>query len=559
MKQETAREGGDTILRTESLPFADIPGQTALFLHYQQDAPSLRRFYPAAVESVSALAGNVSGVLNAYTTDRNRLCQALIEINQKAGASDATFNNIELLRDDDSVAIVTGQQAGLFTGPLYTLYKALTVIKTAADLREAGIKAVPVFWVASEDHDFPEVSNTFALDTQGDLVEALYSSAPPVENLQVGLIEIDASIRETVRSLIEALPSTEFTRYLDQTLTTKTAAEGTGYGDAFSRLLISLLGKYGIVIFDPLHPEIKELAAPVYHEAIMGSDEIVARLRGRDAALKEAGYHSQVLVEDDYFPMFLHSADGARRSIRKAAGGELRVKDTGEKFTVEELAALAEASPERFSPTVVLRPVVQDFLLPTLCYFGGGAEIAYFAQNSVVYEVLGRPVTPILHRQSFTIVSSKHKRTLEKYGLDLKDLFAGSEKVLKDIVDEYLNPGLSLTFAEVEEKINTELNRLDRELSHLDPTLGANLATRRRKIVYHIAALRDKAYRAQSREDEVVHRRIMSLFTALLPHGHLQERTLGAATFLNLYGPYFIDWIYDSIDLNDKGHRIIYL
>lgn len=558
MKQKTARESGDTSLRIESLPFADIPGQTDLFVRYQQDAASLRRFYPNAAETVLDLACNIPVVLEAYTNDRARLCSVLKEINENAGAGVETFKNIELLRESDSVAIVTGQQAGLFTGPLYTLYKALTVIKTAADLSERGVKAVPVFWVASEDHDFREVANTFALDPQGDLVEAIYTSSPAAGNLQVGLVEIDGSIRETIDGLIDSLPATEYTSDLGKLLN-DTMAEGTGYGEAFSRLLIGLLGKYGIIIFDPLHEEIKQMAAPVYREAIERSDEIVKRLRARDTELKEAGYHSQVLVEEDYFPLFLHSANGARHSIRKTAEGELKVKDTGEKFTVEELAALADAHPERFSPTVVLRPVVQDHLLPTLCYFGGGAEIAYFAQNSVVYETLGRPVTPIIHRQSFTIVPSKHKRTLEKYGLEFTGLFAGSEKVLKDIVDKYLNPKLALTFADVEEKVNTEMNRLDQELSHLDPTLAANLATRRRKIVYHIAALRKKAYNAQSREDEVVHRRIVSLFTALLPNGHLQERTLGITTFLNQYGPYFIDWVYDSIDLEDKGHRIIYL
>lgn len=558
VKQETARESGDTSLRIESLPFADIPGQTALFVRYQENAPSLRRFYPNAVGSVSDLADRVPEALDSYGGDRSRLCNALVEINKRVGASEETFKNLDLLRESDSVAIVTGQQAGLFTGPLYTLYKALTVIKTAADLRARDVKAVPVFWVASEDHDFREVANTFALDSQGDLVEAVYASEPIVENLQVGHIEMDGSIRETVRGLVGSLPATEFTAGLSDLLN-EASAEGAGYGDAFSRLLATLLEKYGIIIFDPLHPEIKRMAAPVYRQAIARSGEIVKRLRARDNELKEAGYHSQVLVEEDYFPLFLQSEDGARHPIRKTAEGELTVKDTGEKFTIEELAVLAENAPERFSPTVVLRPVVQDYLLPTLCYFGGGAEIAYFAQNSVVYETLGRPVTPVMHRQSFTIVPSRHKRTLEKYGLEFAGLFAGSETILKDIVDEYLNPKLAFTFADVEERVNTEMNRLDQELSHLDPTLAANLATRRRKIVYHIAALRKKTYNAQSRADEVVHRRIVSLFTALLPNGNLQERTLGIAAFLNQYGPYFINWVYDSIDLEDKGHRIIYL
>ena len=206
-----------------------------------------------------------------------------------------------------------------------------------------------------------------------------------------------------------------------------------------------------------------------------------------------------------------------------------------------------------------MRPVVQDYLLPTAGYFGGGAEIAYFAQNSVLYEVLQRPVTPILHRQSFTIIEAKHARTLKKYDLDLTRLFDGFENVLPAIVEKYLNRETARDFAEAEEIINTQLNRLDQNLSRTEPTLSENLATRRRKILYHIGALRTKFHYAQIRKDETIQRQIEAAFTALLPHHALQERTLNVLTFLNAHGLYFIDWIYEAIDLDDKGHRIIYL
>jgi bacillithiol synthase len=202
---------------------------------------------------------------------------------------------------------------------------------------------------------------------------------------------------------------------------------------------------------------------------------------------------------------------------------------------------------------------VQDFLFPTVCYFGGGAEIAYFAQNSEVYRILDRPVTPILHRQSFTVVEAKHGRTLEKYGLSFTDLFAGMDAVLPRIVDKFIDPNTARIFAEAEEKINTELNRLDQTLSQMDVTLAANLATRRRKIIYHIGALRKKYHFRRAERDETIGRRVRNAFTALMPHGHLQERTLNAASFADRLGPAFIDIIYDSIDLDDKGHRVIYL
>jgi len=558
VKQETARQNGNIILRTKSLSFADIPGQTRLFTDYQQDPLKLSEFYPAAVSSYTGVAGRVSGVLANYKTDRSALCDALDEINKNCGAGEKTFENIALLRRTDCVAVVTGQQAGLFTGPLYTIYKALSVIKMAECLCERGITAVPVFWTASEDHDFEEVSNAFALNAQGELVEVKVSPGPLPEGLPVGYVKLDASIAKTIDDLLSELPVTDFTAELKAALS-EAWSEGAGYAEAFSRLLSRMLRKYGLIIFDPLHPQMKRLAAPVYRNAVERSAGIVSALIERDKKLKAEGYHSQVLVEEDYFPLFLHSEDGTRHSLRKIKDGKFRTKDKAREFAVEELAELAAAEPQKFSPTVVLRPVVQDYLLPTVCYFGGGAEIAYFAQNSVVYEALGRPVTTVLHRQSFTVVAAKHARTMEKYGIEFTGLFEGEEKVRARVVEKFLNPETAQAFAETEEKINTELDRLHRILSELDPTLANNLATRRRKIIYHIGALRKKFYYSQARRDEVVHRRIETLFTALLPNKALQERAVNITAFLDLYGPYFIDWVYDAIDLDDRGHRLIYL
>jgi uncharacterized protein YllA (UPF0747 family) len=226
---------------------------------------------------------------------------------------------------------------------------------------------------------------------------------------------------------------------------------------------------------------------------------------------------------------------------------------------LDELAEIAESEPSRFSPSVVLRSVVQDYLLPTVCYFGGAAEIAYFAQSGEVYRILNRPQTTILHRQSFTVIEPKHARTLEKYGLELKDLFTGLENLHPQIVEKYLNSETARLFTEAEQKINVELNRLDQNLSTIEPTLADNLATRRRKILYHVAALRNKFHRAEISRDEVTRRRLETMFASVLPHKHLQERTLNVSNFLDRYGLYFIDWIYEAIDLDDKGHRIIYL
>jgi len=461
-----------------------------------------------------------------------------------------------LLRQAECVAVVSGQQAGLFTGPLYSIYKALSAVRAAECLRGRGLKAVPVFWAATEDHDFEEVSKAIVLDRDSRLV-SVTSETSRGDNVPVGQIDLDSSIREDIDSLAKYLKPTEFSDDL-RSLLNDSWKPGISFGVAFAKMLASLTAEYGLLILDPLHKTIKELAKPIYLEAIKKADDIVDVLLNRSKELTDDGYETQVAITDDYFPLFWHSDDGQRLPLRKTPKGKYRAKGTDVEFTSEELAKTASDDPGRFSPNVVLRPAVQDYILPTVCYFGGAAEIAYFAQNSEVYRVLERPITPILHRQSFTVIEAKHRRTLQKYGLGFTDLFRGLGDLLPMIVDKFLDRDAARTFAEVEEHINTQLNRLDRELNEIDPTLAENLATRRRKIIYHIAALRDKARRVELNKDQEIKRRFEALFESVLPHGGLQERVINVTYFLDQYGMKFIDWMYRAIDLDDKSHRVIY-
>jgi bacillithiol synthase len=549
---------GSVILQTESVPFAEISGQSKLFIKYQQNPLALKEFYPSVVESHTQISARIPEVLANHKADRDLLCNALEDMNVNCGAGAKTLENIKLLREDDCVAVVTGQQAGLFSGPLYTIYKALSAVKMTECLRGRGYKVVPVFWIATEDHDFEEVSKTFVIGKTGELDELKNEPKRCYENLPVGTIKLDESIKATVEELFTDLSNTEFTEELRRLIDQSWNAE-TYFGDAFAKLLTKLFGEYGLIILCPLDPRLKQLAAPVYKEAIEKSSEIVDALRKRSDELQEKGYHAQVLVGEDYFPLFWQASDKTRNALKKSEQGTFKTKDASREFTLEELAEIAEKEPTRFSPSVVLRSVVQDYILPTVCYFGGAAEIAYFAQSGEVYRLLNRPPTPIFHRQSFTVIEPKHGKTLEKYNLELKNLFVGYENLLPSIVEKYLNSDTAKIFAEAEEKINIELNRLDQNLSQIEPTLAENLAKRRRKIIYHIGAMRNKFHHAQIRKDETLQRQIETMFTALLPHKHLQERTLNITYFLNRYGFNFVDWIYQAIDLDDKGHRVIYL
>ncbi|HLA96022.1 MAG TPA: bacillithiol biosynthesis cysteine-adding enzyme BshC [Pyrinomonadaceae bacterium] len=560
MKQEIACPGpmGNVTLRAESLPFASIPGQSKLFVQYQSDPLSLKRYYPNVIESHTQIADRIPEVLANHKADRKLLCDALEETNNKFGATQQTLDNIAMLRDDDTVAVVTGQQAGLFSGPLYTIYKALSAVRMAECPRGRGFKAVPVFWVATEDHDFEEVSNTFVIGKKGSVVELKNEPKRCYQNLPVGYIKLDDSITETIDELFRELAPTEFTDEL-KALISESWTPGAYFGDGFGILLTKLLGKYGVIVLCPLNNALKQLAAPMYVEAIKKSAEIVTALQERSAKLVEDGYTAQVLIGDDYFPLFWQARDDTRNALKKSKEGTFKTKDGTREFTLHELAEIAAHEPYRFSPSVVLRSVVQDYILPTVCYFGGGAEISYFAQSGEVYRILGRPVTPIIHRQSFSFIETKHAKTLSRYDLEFADLFAGIEALLPGIVEKHLNQDAATLFADVEERINIELHRLDEGLSAIDTSLVENLAKRRRKILYHIAALRNKFHHVQLRKDETIQRRIETMFTALMPNGALQERSLNIGYFIDRYGVNFVDWIYKAIDLDDKGHRLIYL
>ena len=546
------------LFRIETLPFSDVPNQSKLFQKYQENPSELAHFYGLDINSHTQISQVIPEVLENYKTDRQILCDTLEEMNKGCGASGKTLENIKLLREPDCVAVVSGQQAGLFTGPLYTIYKALSAVKLTECLHGRGIKAVPVFWIATEDHDFAEVSKVTVLGQRGDLIELKNEPHKCYENLPVGYVALDESIKTTINELFQTLPQTEFTNELHG-LVEDSWQTGVDFGTAFAKMLTKVLGKYGLIMLCPLNEQLKKLAAPLYVEAIKKSKEIVEALQSRSQELEKNSYHAQVFVADDYFPLFWQAKNKTRHALKQTKNGTYKVKDIEREFTLEALADLAAQHPDRFSPSVVLRSVVQDYLLPTVTYYGGAAEIAYFAQSAEIYKILNRPQTPIMHRASFTLIEPKHAKTLGKYDLELKDLFAGLENITPQIVEKYLNKEMANIFAEVEEKINVQLEYLNRNLVELEPTLAENLANRRRKILYHVSNLRRKFQHAQIQKDQVVQRQIETLFASLVPHKSLQERTLNIISFLNLYGLNLIDWVYDAIDLDDKEHRILYL
>jgi bacillithiol synthase len=551
----TPEESG---LRVETIPFDRIPHQSRLFLDYLRDPIALREFYPGAVRFHHELQERAPEVLAAHQTDRNSLCDALQDMNAAWGAGEETLKNIQLLRDSDCLAVVSGQQAGLFSGPLYTIYKALSAVKLAGCLTQRKTKAVPVFWIATEDHDFAEVAKVEFIGRDCKLAQVEASKELHQEGRPVGRVILDSSINTVVDQLLELLPSSEFTPDLEVVLR-DSWRPGRSYGEAFARMMTSLLGHHGLVLLDPLDPRMKALAAPLYAKAALSAHEIAAAIEARSRKLVEAGYHAQVTASENSFPLFIHDESGARHALTRSADGKYTTKQTDKAYTAEEISNLALARPERFSPNVTLRAVVQDYLLPTIAYCGGAAEIAYFAQTAEVYRLLERPTTPILPRSSLTMIERHTGRVLERYGLTLVDLFAGPENVLKRVVEEHLGAEAAKSFAKTEGAVNSELDELREQLRNVDPTLADALETGRRKINHQLEGLRTRFHRAQMARDEAAHRQLLRAFDQLYPNKDLQERHINITSLLARHGRYVVDWIYNAINIGSNDHQIVYL
>ncbi len=551
MTEETAigQTGGSA-----TISFREIPRTTRLYQDYLYAFERVAQFYNEEGLSLDALARHAR-TISGQSFARNEVAEALRERNLAAGATPATLENIERLRRPDSVVIITGQQAGLFGGPLFTIYKALTAVKIAEHLRGVGINAVPLFWIASEDHDFEEINHTQVIDREGHLRRVVYTACPPREGKPVGQIEICEEIGTNIDELLAALPESEFVSRLESDLR-QCYVSGRDFAEAFGCLMMRLIGHHGIVLINPLDERLKMLAGEIYERALVRLPDFAASLVRQSASLETSGYHAQVHTGPEVVPLFAMD-DGRRTALILRDDGRLALKGSSRSLDYDETVKCVRQCPDHFSPNVTLRPIVQDFLLPTAAIIGGAAEIAYFAQIRPGYQLLDRPAPLILPRASLTLVEKRHAKTMTKFNLRLQDLFEGNEAVMRRVVERSLDQETARTFDETEKSIAGQLDRLRTSLQAVDPTLAEALKGGREKILYQLQNLRTRFINNRSRRDEATHQQIERLTTQLYPHRNLQERELNVVFFLARYGYGLIDRLYEEIDPGCHDHRLV--
>jgi bacillithiol biosynthesis cysteine-adding enzyme BshC len=513
------------------IPFREIPDTTKLFASFLEDFGQVAGYYahPPSEAGIDAAAREIQ--LDAAS--RSTLVAILRDQNRRFGADASTEKNLDRLAAG-AAAIVTGQQAGLFSGPAYTLYKAVSALACAEQLTSRGTDAVPIFWLATEDHDLAEVNHAI-WNTRSGLAEYTL----PADESDTGKRVGEVHFTEPVDSLVAVASQTLEGAFVDDITRAlkETYAAGETYGSAFGKLLAKLLAGRGVIFIDQLDARLHRLMAPVFHSTLDQDESLRNALLDRAKDLEQRGFHAQVKVTRETTLLF-YTVEGRREPVRSHNGKFSAGKVS---FTREQLSALIEKTPEDFSPNALLRPVVQDTLLPTAAYIGGPSEIAYMAQAQIAYkQILGR-MPAILPRASFTIVQPPIANLLEKYGLGIRDFFQGRQHLRKKMEAKSLPSDLAKSFDAGEESIRSLLAAYEEPLKKLDPSLVGVLQSAESKMLYQFGKLKGKAAEAENFRTGILDRHERILLDSLYPHRGLQERSLCALPFLAEYGPALLD------------------
>lgn len=508
-----------------ALSAAQLPHQPKLFLAYLKKFEKVKAFYPhpPTIQAVT----RASRELDYPEARRAEVTAILSKQNAGLGAGAETNSNLERLAKG-AVAVVSGQQVGLFGGPAYSIYKALTAIQIAEELTLGGIEAVPVFWMATEDHDLEEVRHTSWFDA-GKVIrfELPDGNEPgkPVGRIPLG--EEGQRLAHEAAGLLEKDGGDLLAQYLVESYKTEET-----YGSAFGKLFARLFAPQGLILMDPLDAGLHKVAAPLYQHALAERDELNEKLLERGRELERAGFEATVKVTAKSTLLF-HFENSARQVV-SASNGEFHA---GEKsWGREDLVHLTHREPEAFSPNALFRPVVQDYLVPSIASIAGPTEIAYLAQAEVVYQHLLGRMPVVLPRAGFTLIDAKAGKLLRKYGLEVEEVWAGSQDLRRKMEKQSVPGSLAEDFERGEQYIAGMLAKLGEKIEALDPTLKGTVEKTKEGVEFHLEKLRRKAGMALDQRAGLVAAHEQHLESLLNPHKMLQERELCLLPFLARWG-----------------------
>ncbi len=525
-------------MHTECYPVSILPRLSRLFLDYAESRQPLTPFYPTSPYAQQWTPPAQDPTL------RDRIADLLEAQNRSFNAGPATLANIARLRQG-APAIVTGQQVTLFGGPLFTLFKAATAIRKAKDTG-----AVPIFWLATEDHDLDEADHV-VLPSRHEL--HTLRLAHEANSRPVGAVPLGPGIRPLLDQAAELLGPGPILDAIEAAYTPDAT-----FAQAFARLLTAVFADHGLILIDAASRDFHALGVPVLRHAIEHAAELESALLERSTLLEERGYHAQVLVAPSSSLLFLIDEEtNARLALKRKNDHWVAGKKS---YSTQELLAILDSTPHRLSPNALLRPVFQDFLLPTMAYIGGPAEIAYFAQSQVLYDaILGR-TTPVIPRLSATLVEPAVATVLARHEVPLDDVLRSHPDQLAQRLGARAIP------IEGKRKLASAGNALDEELTsltqwmhQLDPGLGRSADVSASKMRYQMNRLRRLAANYQLQTETSLRRHVDALYLNLFPDQHPQERIIGAAAFLARYGDSLIPQLIEHAAQECPGHKAIFL
>ncbi|MBS4027681.1 MAG: bacillithiol biosynthesis cysteine-adding enzyme BshC [Ignavibacteriales bacterium] len=528
---------------------------TPLFLDYLNNFSAVEKYYNGDYRSPDAFRKNLETLRFPQET-RNVLANVLLEQAQQYHAKSKAFENIELLKKENTFAVVTGQQVGIFLGPLYTLYKTLTTIKLAEKLSTEfpEYNFVPVFWMEGEDHDFAEANSLTMLDTEFQPKKFTYNigGIPHEENLgAVGEVIFDFFFNDFKTSVFGLLSKTEFSENVLHVYS-QCYRDGVSFNMAFAQLMNELLGESGLIFLYPNDWRLKKITSTLFKKELEEFPRSSQSIIERSAELEE-NYHAQ--IKPRALNLFLFH-NGKRHAIEPTEG-KFFLKGTHTFFSKEELQTMLETTPESFSPNVVLRPLCQDTLLPTISYVGGPSEIAYFAQLQPLYEYFGVAMPIIYPRASITLIEPRVVKFAEKYRWEYAELLNDRTALTKQFSNKLSEVSLEEIFINKEKQILAELETLLPSLQNTDATLSGAYETAKNKILYQLSSLKERAMAAQQKKQSTSIQQLEKAANSVFPNEHLQERTLNLLYFLNKYGLGMVEKIRKEISMDTFEHQLV--
>lgn len=538
---------------TRKLDYRELASYKPLFLDYVYRFDRLAPYFPGNPGEPDAWR-RVAKKVSDYPRQTKRVAEVLHEQNREMGADPAVSQALEALANG-ALAVVTGQQVGLFGGPLYSLYKALTAVELAKKVRPIIDRpVVALFWMDADDHDFEEVSSVNFIDPSQELITLSYQPAEVQKGASVGALPLESSIEELVARAGDCLAASEFKQEILDALG-ESYAPGRTLAEAFGSWLLRMTRGTGLAVVDPTARPLKSLAASLFQRETADKSESTRLVEETTGKLVSQGYHAQAGTADHRLNLLY--SDPIRSHIMVEDSG-FRLSDQGSAVSLEELEKLVDEAPERFSANVLLRPLVQDHLLPTISYVGGPNELAYLAQLGAVYDHFGVPMPLIVPRTSITVVEKAAAKFLSRHGLKLPDLRVNDESVLNDILKDLAPPQLDEDLSRARTCIQEITQTLEKDLAAVDPTLASTARSTRGKLLHHLGELEAKSRRAIKKKNDTLRRQFFSARTALFPNFDMQERQLSPVQYLAKYGWHFTDMVRESIDVEEPGHVLLF-